>query len=321
MSRVDEALARARAAGAEVVTPQVAVEPGAIALLPADITPDHWPAEENQTSYPAAAREATAEPSLAPADVELTRTPSEIGAQSRRTVANGEGADEKLVMAPDIEQGSVEQYRRLAARLHLAQAEHGVKVIMVASALPGEGKTLTAVNLALTLSESYKRQVLLIDGDLRRPSVHELFKIPNLTGLNDGVKSDKDRKVPLVHWSDCLTLITAGRPDADPMRVLSSKRMQTVITEAASKFDWVIIDTPPVGLLTDASLFAAMVDTVVMVVQAARTPYADIQRAVQALGKERIFGVVLNRTETNPHNSYLGYGYAYSRPTAVGQPG
>ena len=309
MSRVDEALARAKAAGAEVVTSPV-VEHGAVALLPADVTPDHWPAEE------AAVADVVPEPEL-----ELALNTGEQNAQARRTVANRDGASEKLVMAPEIEQGSVEQYRRLAARLHLAQAEHGIKVVMVASALPGEGKTLTAVNLALTLSESYHRQVLLIDGDLRRPSVHELFKIPNLTGLNDGIKSDKDRKVPLVHWSNSLTLITAGRPDSDPMRVLSSKRMQTVITEAASKFDWVIIDTPPVGLLTDASLFAAMVDTVVMVVQAGRTPYPDIQRAVQAIGKDRIFGVVLNRTDVNRHNSYLGYGYAYSRPSADGQSG
>ncbi len=172
-------------------------------------------------------------------------------------------------MAPGLEQGCVEQYRRLAARLHLAQAEHGIKVVMIASALPQEGKTLTAANLALTLSESYHRNVLLIDGDLRRPSVHEVFKIPNLTGLNDGVKSETERKVPLVHWSECLTLVTAGRPDPDPMRVLSSGRMKKVIAEAGAKFDWVIIDTPPVGLLTDASLFAAMVDTVVLVVQAA----------------------------------------------------
>jgi capsular exopolysaccharide synthesis family protein len=309
MSRVDEALARAKAAGAEVTLP--VVDQGAVALLRTDVTPDQWPAEE-------AAVIAAPEPE---AELELPLNRGEQNAQARRTVTNSEAASEKLVLAPEIEQGSVEQYRRLAARLHLAQAEHGIKVVMVASALPGEGKTLTAVNLALTLSESYNRRVLLIDGDLRRPSVHELFKIPNLTGLNDGIKSDKDRKVPLVHWSDSLTLITAGRPDSDPMRVLSSKRMKTVISEAAAKFDWVIIDTPPVGLLTDASLFAAMVDTVVMVVQAGRTPYPDIQRAVQAIGKDRIFGVVLNRTEINRGNSYLGYGYAYSRPTANGQSG
>jgi capsular exopolysaccharide synthesis family protein len=219
---------------------------------------------------------------------------------------------EKLVLSPDTDRNSIEQYRRLAARLHLAQAEHGIKVVMVASALPGEGKTLTATNLALTLSESYHRQVLLIDGDLRRPSIHEMFRIANVSGLNDGVRSDADRKVPLVRWSDHLTLITAGRPDADPMKVLISDRMRKVISEATARFEWVIIDTPPVGLLTDASLFSAMVDTAVLVVQAERTPHAEIQRAVQAIGKDRILGVVLNRAKARRRDSYA-YEYRYVR--------
>ena len=78
---------------------------------------------------------------------------------------------------------SIEQYRRLAARLHVAQSEQRTRVVMVTSALPGEGKTLSAANLALTLSESYRRQVLLVDADLRRPCVHDMFRLPNLGGL------------------------------------------------------------------------------------------------------------------------------------------
>ena len=80
---------------------------------------------------------------------------------------------------PQADPASREQYRRLAATLHHAQAEHGLKVVMVASAVPGEGKTLTATNLALTLSESYQRRVLLIDADLRRPSLHDDVQVPN----------------------------------------------------------------------------------------------------------------------------------------------
>jgi Mrp family chromosome partitioning ATPase len=99
------------------------------------------------------------------------------------------------------------------------------------------------------------------------------------------------------------------------MKVLISQRMQKVIAEAATRFQWVIIDTPPVGLLTDASLFSAMVDTAVLVVQAGRTPYPDIQRAVQALGKDRIFGVVLNRAQARRDRGYEGYNYRYASVT------
>ncbi len=317
MSRVSEALARAQGGGLDVGAPLVSPD-APEATLPQESAgeAEAWVSETVRTADAQPAPEA-APAEGGPAELSLNEQALDAAAGAR-ALGRSDAAQEKLIMAPGLEQGCVEQYRRLAARLHLAQAEHGIKVVMIASALPQEGKTLTAANLALTLSESYHRNVLLIDGDLRRPSVHEVFKIPNLTGLNDGVKSDTERKVPLVHWSECLTLVTAGRPDPDPMRVLSSGRMKKVIAEAGAKFDWVIIDTPPVGLLTDASLFAAMVDTVVLVIEAGRTPHADIERAVQALGRDRIFGVVLNRTNLKRHVSYTryNYGYGYGKATA-----
>ena len=212
---------------------------------------------------------------------------------------------------------STEQYRRLAGRLYLAQAERGTRVVMVTSAMPGEGKTLTATNVALTLAESYKRQVLLIDADLRRPWVHEMFQVPNLSGLNDGLRSEEDRKIPLLRLTDNLSILTAGRPDRDPMSVLSSDRMRRVLQEASARFDWVIIDTPPVALLTDAHLLASLVDAVLLVVQAGKTPLAAINKAVEAVGRERILGIVLNRADhAAVYHAYDYYG-AYGQATAV----
>jgi capsular exopolysaccharide synthesis family protein len=219
---------------------------------------------------------------------------------------------EKLMLAG--ESGSnrtpVEQYRRLAARLLLAQAQHGLRTIMVTSALPGEGKTLTASNLALTLSESYKRDVLLVDADLRRPCVHQVFQVPNATGLNDGLKPDASRKVPLLKFSDQLTLLTAGRPDPDPMSVLSGERMKRVLEEAKDRFEWVLIDTPPITLLTDAHLLSALVDAVVLVVRAGVTPLPSIKKAVESIGQDRILGIVLNHAEVGQMPD--SYSYYYS---------
>ena len=305
MSRVHEALskARANAGGSENASPEAGVP-----LFPIegqDPAQPEWSSETADAPAAGAPLDEAAETAIRVDEPEF-QDDGTIFEPTTRHMA------EKLVLADDPDHASVEQYRRLAARLHLAQAEHGIKVVMIASALPGEGKTLTATNLALTLSESYQRDVLLIDGDLRRPSIHEMFRISNVSGLNDGLRSGADRKVPLVHWSTHLTLITAGRPDPDPMKVLVSQKMQKVIREAASKFQWVIIDTPPVGLLTDASLFSGMVDTAVLVIQAGRTPYASIQRAVEALGRDRIFGVVLNRAKTAASPQYAGYEYRYA---------
>lgn len=291
MSRVDEALERAAALGKTTADPFATgheFTPAATAEL--------WPSE------------------AVVAEVEEAEIDAGTAPPVMKHLSESEPArdtDEKLVSRL-LDARSVEQYRRLAARLHLAQAERGTKVVMISSALPGEGKTLTAANVALTLSHSYKRRVLLIDGDLRKPWIHELFSVPNVSGLNDGVRSTVKRKVPLIRWSESLTLLTAGRPDSDPMSVLSSDRMRQIVSEASAMFDWVIIDTPPVGLLSDANLLAAIVDTIVLVVQAGRTPFHEINKVVQTLGRESIFGIVLNKVPQTSGHAYDEYYYTYA---------
>jgi capsular exopolysaccharide synthesis family protein len=222
--------------------------------------------------------------------------------------------DGKLVINANISPLAIEQYQRLAAVLHHAQANRRIKTVMVASAVAGEGKSLTATNLALTLSESYGRRVLLIDADLRRPTLHDTFQIPNLAGVSDWLQRDDVGPMPLVEISPKLSLLPGGRPDPDPMAGLASERMKQVIHEASERFDWVILDTPPIGLLPDGSLVAAMVDTVVLVVGAGTTPHAAIQHTIAEIGHARIIGVVLNRVKTTAaQQRYGGYAY-YGRP-------
>jgi protein-tyrosine kinase len=218
--------------------------------------------------------------------------------------------DEKTVVHVNVNPVAREQYRRLAATLHHVQAERGLKAILVGSALAEEGKTLTAVNIALTLSESYRRRVLLIDADLRRPTVHHAFGFDNIVGLADALAAKEERRLPVVEISPRLSVVPAGRPNADPMEALTSSRMLKILDEAASVFDWIIIDTPPVGLLPDANLLAAMLDGAVFVVAAGRTPCAVVQKAVEALGRDRILGVVLNRVDDGnavPGDYYYRY--------------
>ena len=225
---------------------------------------------------------------------------------------------EKLALS-SATANSTEQYRRLAARLHLAQAEHGTRVVMITSAMPGEGKTLTATNLALTLSESYKRQVLLLDADLRKPTIHSLLQLPNDAGLNDGLQDSAAGPIPLLRLTDRLSVLTAGRADRNPMSVLTSGRMKRVLTEARTGFEWVIIDTPPVALLSDAHLLASLVDTVILVVHAGVTRLAAVNTAVECIGRDRIFGVVLNRAdEAAEYEAYQQYYYAHSTRDAAG---
>jgi len=288
MSRIDEALSRARTVGSSTV---------AVPPAPADGTATF--AAETGNSTEAATSDGTDESADALAGVievegDLSRLPN----AEKLTIGAHDGS-------------SIEQYRRLAARLLLAQAENGTRLVMVTSALPGEGKTLTSANLALTLSESYKRPVLLIDGDLRRPWVHELFQVPNVSGLNDGLRLESNRRIPLLSYTDNLTLLTAGRPDSDPMSVLSGEGMRRVLAEAARRFDFVIIDTPPVALLPDAHLLSSLVDGVLLVVDAGGSPLPAIKKAVDAVGRARVLGVVLNRVDSGISHGYNYYGAYY----------
>lgn len=215
---------------------------------------------------------------------------------------------DRLVVGPDIEPVVVEQYRRLAAVLHDMQRERGLKTLMVSSALPQEGKTLTISNLALTLSDAYHQRVLLIDADLRRPTVHTVFAISNDKGLSN-VLLEGPRAAAPVEISPCLSVLTAGRPVARPLALLTSDHVRAVIDDAASHFDWVLVDAPPVGLLPDAQLVARLTDGVLFVIAAGATPYELVKRCIGELGAERIVGSVLNRVKrtTLPTDSYGGY--------------
>jgi capsular exopolysaccharide synthesis family protein len=201
----------------------------------------------------------------------------------------------KTVIDTAVSPQSREQYRRLAASLHHAQAISGLKVVMVTSAVVGEGKTLTASNLALTLSQSYKKEVLLVDADFRRPSVHAVFGMPADVGLAESLATGQTEKIRVRRVASGLGVLTGGRPNSDPIAALTSERMRQLVQEARNSFDWVILDTPPVALLTDASLVSAMTDGALIVVKAEQTPWDLVERAVQAVGRDRTLGVVLNR--------------------------
>jgi protein-tyrosine kinase len=221
----------------------------------------------------------------------------------------------KLVGTEGFSAGALEQYRKLAATLHHAQAERGVKVVMTSSSLPGEGKSLTAINLALTLSESYHRRVILIDADLRRPTVQRVFGLPTITGLDEGLKAPTDRPMPVIQISERLFVLPAGRPNPDPLSGLTSDRMKRLVTQAANAFDWVLIDTPPVGLLPDANLLASCVDGVLLVVRSGKAPFSLVKRTVETIGHDRILGVVMNAIDLahdrNAGGYYEYYGYGY----------
>lgn len=309
MSRLDEAIRKA-----EQQSPHTRV-----------VTAEERPTEASAGPFEAAWSFGQAEsvlprpPAPGPLDSATGRPTSEFGSPLAVFRGFRQGLSERLVLGPDAKPALVEQFRRLAATLHHAQVDRGMKTILVTSALASEGKSLTSTNLALTLGESYRRSVLLIDADLRRPALHDVFQVPNVSGLSDGLHADAEKKLSLVQITAGVTLLTAGRPDPDPMHVLTSDRMRRIIHEAADRFDWVIIDTPPVALLPDANLLVSMVDAALLVIRAGQTPYHLVLKAVDAIGRDRILGTVLNGAEETDvrYDYYQGY-YKPLKPSLTG---
>jgi protein-tyrosine kinase len=335
MSRLEDALNRAaladdagRAGGAPseraIVSP--VSDAGAAPMAPPwqfDGPADDQPLDTPQPPAPAAEPLPAALPATEAADAPARQSSTWDLPSAMEAYEFGDLASGKTIVGPEAESCLVEQYRRLAASLHHAHIQKGVRSVMVTSAVASEGKTLTATNLALTLSQSYKRRVLLIDADLRRPTVHEVFRTPNAVGLGDVLRNPEVRQLPLFRLSPTLWILTAGRPDSDPMSGLVSEEMKLLLSEASEHFDWVIVDTPPVALLSDANLLASMIDTTILVIGASSTPFPMVRRAVDAVGAERILGVVLNRIDRKQmvggYGYYDYYGYK-ADPTAPPEP-
>jgi capsular exopolysaccharide synthesis family protein len=216
----------------------------------------------------------------------------------------------QLVAHPEANHVFVEQYRRLGAALHHAQDHDGVRSVMVASAIEAEGKTLGAANLALVLSRSFRKRVLLVDADLRKPSIHQLLQLPDGPGLSDYLAGPGT--LPVHTFSSTLWVITGGRHEPDPVALFVSDGLSRLLHDARDRFDWIIVDTPPVLLFPDAGLLADRLDTCVMVIRAATTTSPVAVKAVEAIGRSRILGVALNRADPSEVNAGCDYGsYGY----------
>ena len=177
---------------------------------------------------------------------------------------------------------------------------------MVTSAAAGDGKTLTAVNLALVLAESYGYRVLLVDADLRRPSIPSVVDLADGCGLSEALRATTEQKVALVPITSRLTLLPAGQPIANSIEALTSPRMRQILDEATTRFDWVILDAPPVGPAADARLLTALVGGTLFVIHAGQSQYPEVQKAIDTIGREQILGVVLNGVEGSRDEGYYG---------------
>jgi capsular exopolysaccharide synthesis family protein len=218
----------------------------------------------------------------------------------------------------------VEAYRMLRTSVLLSAAGNPPKTILFTSGQPGEGKTTTAINTAISLAQ-LGSSVLLIDADLRRPTVHKIFKMNQANGLSTFLSRQVEID-SLVHklWVPNLYVLPCGPIPPNPAELISSERMKEALRALSGKFDHILIDSPPLINVTDPVILSTMVDGVILVVQAGRSTRDVLRRARQELNSvgAKIFGVVLNNLDVKREGydnyvaTYGAYGYGDAREEA-----
>ncbi len=219
------------------------------------------------------------------------------------------------VIVPRAPSDFREAIRALRTSVAFSNTSEGVAIVLVTSAQPQEGKTTTACNLALALAEGGAR-VLLIDADMRRPGVHSAFGLENRHGLSELLSGQATigNVVQRLANPD-LWIMTAGAVPPNPSELLASARMETLMTQAnTGPFDWVIIDTPPVLAVTDASILARSVSGVAFVLGSEMTRSHLAERAIETITVSRpnMLGAVLNRVDISRHKYYYSKSYGYA---------
>lgn len=203
-----------------------------------------------------------------------------------------------------------ENYKGLRTSLLLSCAEQAPRSILVTSSVSGEGKTTTAVNLALTLAQSDKR-VALIDADMRKPRVHRIFRLGNQEGLSSVLAGVADGDVLKRGPMPNLTVMTAGPIPPNPSELLMSERMRQLVSSLLGRFDYVICDSPPVLAVDDPRILSRLFDGTVLVAQAHKTTYETTGRAIRSLKEVNtpVLGLVMNGLDLRKSGG--GYQYYY----------
>jgi len=194
------------------------------------------------------------------------------------------------------------------------------RLILITSAAPGEGKTTVAVNLAITISKEIHRKVILIDADLRKPNVFR-EKYSNSRGLSDYLAGELPAAEILTNFetdkfeTDKFMIIPAGNPPEKPAELIGSRKMKELVKALQENCDdqFILIDSPPVLSASEPLLMSEWVDGIILVVMAGHVPKPAVRRVIDALGREKIIGVVFNQKNLKPSKHYYDRYYRYSK--------
>ncbi len=219
--------------------------------------------------------------------------------------------DPNLVALTDSRSPEAEQFKILRTNILFPLVGSPPRSILVTSPGPGEGKTFTAANLAISIALNINRHVLLIDADMRRPQLHKRFGFGSVPGLSDYLAEGRPLQSLLLKTKvDKLTLLAAGPPPDNPAELIGAERMSSLLEEVSNRYPdrIVVIDAPPPALAAETGVLARQVDGILVVVRYGGTRRDDLPDLVARVGEKKILGSIVNCIE-NPASRYYGYKY------------
>ncbi|HEY1903593.1 MAG TPA: CpsD/CapB family tyrosine-protein kinase [Terracidiphilus sp.] len=220
----------------------------------------------------------------------------------------------RLVCYTDDESLASEAFRLLGVRLQHLRRDRPLRKILITSTIPQEGKSMVAANLACTLALRTHQRVLLLEGDLRRPSLSQEFGLGRNPGLCEYLQGERALAKCIYHLeSPGLWILPSGSVNSNALELLQSGRLSALMDQLAAWFDWIIIDSPPILPLADTSVWARLADGILLVTRQGTTDKRQLQRGLEALEPKKLIGALLNCSQSSGNSDY------YYRATNVAE--
>jgi capsular exopolysaccharide synthesis family protein len=216
---------------------------------------------------------------------------------------------EKFTVINDQKSPITEAYRKIAANIQFANIDGNIKTIMVTSSTENEGKSTTISNLATVMADLNKN-ILLIDFDFRKPSIHKQFGISNRNGITDLLINKDNYKSYINNVYPKLDVMTTGRLPSNPAEILNSNSVKDLLNELSAYYDYIFLDTPPIILVSDPITIASYSDAVILTVEFSKTEKEMAKKSIDSLKRvnANIIGTILNKVPVTKHNKYY---YSY----------
>jgi capsular exopolysaccharide synthesis family protein len=224
--------------------------------------------------------------------------------------------DSRLVFFTDPDSLAAEKFRFLGVRLRQIQQNRPLKKVLVTSSIPEEGKSLVSANLAGVLARR-KQRVLLIEGDLRRPTLSQLFGLGRLAGLGEWLQGTRESMSNIYRLVDFnFWMMPAGNPPTNPLELMQSVNLSRLMSHVGNLFDWIIVDSPPLLPLADTTVWGRVTDGTLLVARVGKTQKAQLERALDVVKKSDLLGVVLNGSDESNYKGYYPYYSPGTRATS-----